>query len=609
MVTKTLSFQLLLLSSASVIAAPIDTPHSTHSGLDGPAGVAWLNDGLLLVTEADTGTVQLAGPEGLHLLEFGELSRPSGLDVDAHGQIFIAETGRHQIVRFERDGTRRGRIGSHGGAPGQLRLPLDVDVRNDRVVIADTGNDRVQIFTPTGEHLLTIGRRGTEPGQFRRPSSVAQFADGRIAVADTDNHRIQLFAPDGSLLHHWGDRGSHPGLFAEPTGIEVDGDIIRVVDRLNHRIQSFTDDGTFLHAWGMHALRPREGDGRIHYPTALAVSRQGQMAVAEQFEERVQIFEPHDVSRKDDRPVSPARGSVQSHFGPVVALDDRILIVWEPESQVVLVFDHARSTPIRLTSIWSSGTGVESFGRLSAIHWDHDAQRLHMLDAATGQMHEWAIDLPPAATPRFDPDMGRLLSTRPLPAAISADRIVDAVRADDGTWFMLDAADDTVHVLDESLEHRGSWPAPTEHPIAIALDPARDSVLILGHDDVHRTDADGTVLDTFALTDMQRPAAIAVSPDSSIHITDTGLHQVRHFDAAGTVLATLGRQGVDHAEFWRPAGIAADANGHIFVLDHGNHRCQIFTPQGQWRMSFGAGRAYTPQMLPLDHPLNAPPTP
>jgi hypothetical protein len=100
MVTKTLSFQLLLLSSASVIAAPIDTPHSTHSGLDGPAGVAWLNDGLLLVTEADTGTVQLAGPEGLHLLEFGELSRPSGLDVDAHGQIFIAASG-HMVAHLD----------------------------------------------------------------------------------------------------------------------------------------------------------------------------------------------------------------------------------------------------------------------------------------------------------------------------------------------------------------------------------------------------------------------------------------------------------------------------------------------------------------------------
>ncbi|MDG2291090.1 MAG: NHL repeat-containing protein, partial [Phycisphaerales bacterium] len=198
-----------------------------------------------------------------------------------------------------------------------------------------------------------------------------------------------------------------------------------------------------------------------------------------------------------------------------------------------------------------------------------------------------------------------LLSTRPLPDTIAAHRIVDAVRASDGTWFMLEAADDTVHVLDESLEHRRSWTTPTEHPIALTLDPARESLLILGHDGVHRTDSTGTLLDSFTVSATQWSAAISIGPDSSVYVTDTGLHQVQHFDASGTLLATLGRQGVDHAEFWRPAGIVADAQGNVFILDHGNHRCQVFTPQDQWRMSFGAGRAYTPQMLPPDHPLKA----
>ena len=604
--SKMYPFHVLLCSSALAATAPIDTPTRTYENLDGPGGVAWLEDGRLILTEADTGTVQLAGPEGLQPLDFGELRRPGG--IDAHGdsnQIFIAETDRHRIIRFNQDGTRLGTIGEHGGGDGQLRLPLDVDVLDDRVVVADTGNDRIQIYSVDGEHLLTVGSRGVKPGQFRNPTSVAQFTDGRIVVADTDNHRIQVFAPDGSLLHHWGTRGSHPGLFAEPAGVEVDGNVIRVVDRLNHRVQSFADNGTFLHAWGMHALRPREGDGRIHYPNALAVSPQGQMAIAEAFEERVQIFGPHDPTRIDDRSATPARGSVQSHFGRVVALDDRILIVWEPESQVVLVFDHARRTPIRLTSIWSTGTGTESFGRLAAINWNHDARRLHMLDAATGRMHQWTVDLPPADSPRFDPEMARLLSTRPLPDSIAAHRIIDAVQSNDGTWFMLDAADDTVHVLDESLELRDSWAVPTDHPIALAMDRERESLLILGHGEVHRTDGSGAALDSFTLPAAQRPAAISIGPDSSIYVTDTGLHQVLHFDAAGALQATIGRQGVDHAEFWRPAGIVVDAQGNVFILDHGNHRCQVFTPGDQWRMSFGAGRAYTPQMLPPGHPLKA----
>ena len=94
------------------------------------------------------------------------------------------------------------------------------------------------------------------------------------------------------------------------------------------------------------------------------------MVIAEPSRNAVQLFGPHDASRIDERPTMSTREGVQSHFRPVVSLGDRLLLVWEPESQVVL-FDHARRTPIRLTSLWSTGDGPESFGTLVAMmEWD-----------------------------------------------------------------------------------------------------------------------------------------------------------------------------------------------------------------------------------------------
>ena len=604
-----LTFHVVLaLALTAAPADQIDTPLRTIPMLDGPGGIAWIDNDSLLISENDTGLIRVDGPDGSRRLG-PTLQGPAGLAVASDGTTYITESRAHRIAVIPPDGSTPTTFGEHGGEVGQFRMPLDIDVSDDRMVVADTGNDRIQIFDRAGTHLLTIGGRGTEPGQFRRPSSVALCPDGRIVVADTGNHRIQIFAADGSPRTHWGGRGSHPGLFAEPSGVDVLDDVIRVTDRLNHRVQAFTPDGDFLHAWGMHALRPREGDGRIHYPNAIAVAPDGlKMAIAEPFEERVQYFGPHDSTRVDERPSFPPRQGVQSHFGPVVSLDERLLLVWEPESQVVLVFDHARSTPIRLTSLWSTGEGPESFGNLVAMKWDSDAGRLHMIDSATGQVHEWDIELPPADAPRFDPDMGRLRSTRALPEPVASGRIVDAARTPDGTWFLLDASDDMVHVLDTQLLPLDAWPVPIEHPIAITLDPGDESLLVLGHDDVARLDHTGALRNRFQV-ELERPGGITVHPDRSILITDTGTHAIHRFDPEGDPLDTWGTMGTDHSMLWRPAGIAADGDGDIFVLDHGNHRCQVFTPDGRWRMSFGAGRAYTPLTLPRDHPLKHKPRP
>ncbi len=605
----------ITLLSSPLPAAPIDTPGTTHEELDGPVGVAWTSDRNLVTAASDTGDLMIKDGAQWRLIASG-LVRPLGIDVDQTGSVLVAESGRHRILRINQEGTQTEVFDTKDTPMGPMRMPMDVHAHEDLIVVADTGNDRILVLDQQGAPLRVIGERGTGPGQFRRPSGVAVLADGRIAVADTDNHRVQVFRGDGQLLAQIGSRGSHPGLMAQPSGIDATGGVIRVADQLNHRIQAFSPDGKFLHAWGMHALKPREGDGRIHYPAAIAVSEdETRLAVAEPFEERIQVFHQHDPGYEDARPSGEPRSGVQSHFGPVVSLEDRILVVWEPESQVALVFDHQRRSPIRLTSLWSNGDGPQSFGNLVALDWDAVNGQLHMLDAAQGQYHAWTISLPPPDEPRFDPDMGRLTSTRPLPASTAPSRILDAARTPDGIWYLLDGGDGRVHVLGPSMELLDIWESLDEFvddpllPEAIVHDPASDTLLILSRSRVFRFDRSGSLTRLFELNDMERPDSIAVGVDGSIYVTDTGKHSVTRFDGNGSRIGSWGIRGTDHAQFWRPAGIVVDADDRVFVLDHGNHRCQVFEPDGTWLMTFGAGRSYSPNNLPQGHPLRAGSTP
>lgn len=598
-----------LVLAQDTTSVPLDNYLDTIDGLQSPTDATWLAGGGLAILEADTGRIQVTGPAGSRRVLETDCLFAGGLDAGADGSLVIADTGKHRLVRFGPDGSLLEPIGSHGDGPAQFRSPGDVALHGDRIIVADTGNDRIVVLAGDGSPVRTIGSRGNQPGQFRRPRSVAIDDAGRIIVADMDNHRIQVLSSEGEPIAHWGSWGSHPGLLQEPSDVECVGEHIFVTDRLNHRVQVFNSDGSLLHVWGMHAVRPREGEGRIHYPDALAVTPDGQqLAVVESFEDRVQFFGPHDPDVIDDRPVQPARKGIQSHFGPNVTLDGRILVVWEPEARVALVFDHERRAPIRLTSIFSTGEKANrpgGFGHLADLHWDHEANHLDLFDSGTGQVHTYSLELPDPDRPRFDPNMARLLSTRSLDPSIATHRVVDAVRARDGHWHLLDETDGIVLVLDEKMRPVRRWgEAELQRPVAILQDPATDELLVLdrGHGAVLRFDQAGRpagrmMLDTLP-GGISNPTGIAATGNGELFITDAGRHVVHRLAPDGSHVSTWGRKGSDHEEFWKPAGIVIDDRDRVFVLDHGNHRCQVFDTEGTWLMTFGAGRAYTPQNTP-----------
>jgi predicted membrane-bound mannosyltransferase/sugar lactone lactonase YvrE len=94
------------------------------------------------------------------------------------------------------------------------------------------------------------------------------------------------------------------------------------------------------------------------------------------------------------------------------------------------------------------------------------------------------------------------------------------------------------------------------------------------------------------------PRDIAIAPDGSLYISDTGNHRIQHINTSGDVLHIWGSfadQSLGSAPpgtFYEPWGIAVDQSGFVYVADTWNHRIQKFSPQGtfvtQWGF-FGQG--------------------
>ena len=85
-----------------------------------------------------------------------------------------------------------------------------------------------------------------------------------------------------------------------------------------------------------------------------------------------------------------------------------------------------------------------------------------------------------------------------------------------------------------------------------------------------------------------QPTSVAIdSMTSSIYITDTAEHHIKHFSFDGKLKSIIGKRGTAEGEFNYPTMIWRDKSGQLFVTDSLNFRIQIFNPDGKFIRYFG----------------------
>ena len=216
------------------------------------------------------------------------LSAPASAAVDLAGRVYVADTTRHRVQLFDRDGKllqtwgRNGGDGTAGSAPGEFNAPAAVAVSHTNgVYVADTGNDRIQ--------RLSAGATGFEPWATVEASvelADLAFSDtAAVLAADRANDRILRFSRNAAALDSYGSSGAGPGQLSSPSGIAVAADrSIVVADQGNNRLTRFRADGEPLPAFGGEG----SGAGQFRGPVDVAIDSAGDVYVADAGNERIQ---------------------------------------------------------------------------------------------------------------------------------------------------------------------------------------------------------------------------------------------------------------------------------------------------------------------------------
>jgi hypothetical protein len=547
-----------------------------------------------------------------------KLNQPSGIALDAAGNLYIADTGNHVIRRVNPSGTITtfsGQGPSSAGFSGdglaagnaKLNAPLSVAVdATGNLYIADSGNSRVRMVNnqaaslsalgqtiPAGA-ILTVAGNGTNSDSgdgsaatnaaIALPAGLSVTAGGNLILTDAPYNVVrQVDAISGSITRlagnasagYSGDGGSPASAqLNAPSGTAIGPDgAVYVADSANNAVRQI----------GLSSeAQPTSAPGNSHYTvllqlnTALAIKSIVAMASLRPASENSQFFEVTGVSgcTVDNVTVNPA-GSVcmaQVYFFPSYP-------GWQ--RQPLVVTDSSGN----LYSIALNGLGLGPF-------------------------------------PVLQPG-----SNIPMSGPSGLSGPVGVARDDGGNTYVADSGHHRVLRVDGygnvttfagtgNAGYFGDGAAASgaqlNSPQGIALDGAGNLYIAdYNNHRVRRVDANGTITsvagngssgfsgDGGAATSAQvaYPAGVTVDPAGNLYVASAG--RIREvLPASGAIISVAGTgsngfsgdNGVAiQAQFNQPLDMAVDAGGNLYVADSQNCRVRKVAPSGRITTVAGSG--------------------
>ena len=118
-------------------------------------------------------------------------------------------------------------------------------------------------------------------------TGVAVHDNGTVYASDNNAHTIKMFKPNGEETQI-GSSDNAGGQLSNPMGIALIGDTIYVVSRGNHTVKMYSTDGKFNGGNG-------NGTGQLSNPLGICTDGKGRVLVADQSNNRIQIFTSQGV--------------------------------------------------------------------------------------------------------------------------------------------------------------------------------------------------------------------------------------------------------------------------------------------------------------------------
>jgi sugar lactone lactonase YvrE len=469
--------------------------------------------------------------------------------------------------------TVAGGVGDGGPATKASLAPVAVAVSPDGIVyIADQGSRRIRKVDGTGiigtvAHVEGVALRAPGWSDGGGPG-LALAADGSMYVSDSDGHCIRKLEPDGAITAvagngkstYSGDNGlATEAGWSSPSDVALDPDgALYITDTWNHRIRRIDPAGVITtvagDGWTDDQRHGRfAGDGgrainaSLSAPHGIAFGPDGSLYIADTGNNRVRKIQAVNGRIDPAGIITTVAGNGQP---------EKAGVPWLPRRGGGLAIEETLAYP---HDVAVAADGSLYIATADAVHRVDTAGTIRVavgdpwlfdrLNMYRAQRHQ-----------RYPGDGKPATDTIVIPQGIAL--------GPDGHLYVADRY----------------------HLRVLRLEPDGTLTAIAGNGERAYSGDSGPAIEA----SLNRPSDVAIGPDGSLYVADTGNDLVRRIDPAGVMTTVAGmlhestirpRYGGDGgpataALLNSPAGLAPAPDGSLYIADTRNYAVRKVDPAG-----------------------------
>jgi len=559
---------------------------------------------------------------------------PAGIDIDASGNLYVADQFNAVIRKINPNGvvTTFAGSGSFGGADGlgtaaEFGRPSGIAVdATGNVYVADSGNSMIRKIAPNGQVSTLAGSfqvfsfkdgTGTD-AHFLAPRAIAVDAAGNVYVADTGNHLIRKIDINGvvtTVAGAVGVMGSLDGTgtqaqFNNPSGLTVDSSgNVYVGDRLNHLIRKIDVNGvvtTVVGTAGVGFDDNLSSLAKLNSPNGLDIDTNGDLIFASNGNHAIRKLKFSDLALNGD-----ATGRAGQHNVVLEATDGNGGTA--TQSFVVTVNDVTFPvfTSATIASFAENGTGTAYTATATDTNpgatltysffgtFDKD---LFDLTAGGILTFKTAPDFENPTDSDADNSYGVSLIVSDGTNQTTQNVTINVTNVNEETSITSTAVTSIADnapiyeyaITTSDVEGDDVTVSVTTKPSWLTLNSAPDGVVSspYGSGVAGFLDGSGTS------AQFDNPGEIAFDKEGNLYVVDRSNFSIRKINSAGEVSTLAGSgnsQIVDGtgtaASFEVPRGIAVDSQGNVYVAEGDEQTIRKITPEGVVTTFAGSGNS------------------
>ncbi len=552
---------------------------------------------------------------------YGTLDNPSGIAFGPGNVLYVVDSGKDRIMKFDADGSHLLKFGEEGLHDGQFQHPYGIAVDPaGNVWVTDKVLHRITKFDSGGNFQTNWGSQGPGIDQVDNPSGIAADENGNVYVADTDNDRIMVTNSSGNYLRNWA--------VTKPRGIKVyngyvyvthgndgfkkfdkNGSEISISDKdfgSNLRLFDFGPFGYFYAAdKGGGSILKRESDGTSQVtatanpsePVGAAVNHANNyLYITDHTNDRVEVYSPDWEDISDNSVFSGSQ--------------TRTLAISDPTGMHGWYFRLRASNTMtghQCPSTWVSSCpatlevheqpvfATAAYNQTVCYQWDGSSTYTINMEVNPATTYQWKW---------FDGSVWEDLSSDDHYSGVNTPDL--SIAADYNLGGDPDLANQMYRLEVQNNGCPDTWaksgvvtlhfevlPYFDQQPADVTACAGESATFFAsatfttggGLEWQYRDLLDYSTSQTFGgygydQGQFEHPIVIAVDGEGYVYITDSNPrnHRIQKFTPDGqTVIDEFGEFGVGYGQFYKPYGIAVTPDGNeVYITDRNNHRVQVF---------------------------------